>query len=94
MAAPDLRPDLYESTVKDSQWGAPIRAPDFHVDRIKTGIELDTLVRVIAAGVGGTAMPTWAGSLDAEQLWGLAYYVRQLALQRGEGRTVSMRSEP
>lgn len=93
LAAPSLRDDLYESVAKDSQWGAPITAPDFFVDRVKTGLELQSLALVIASGVGGTAMPTWAGSLQEEQLWGLAYYVRSIALKRGtpEARTLRQR---
>jgi mono/diheme cytochrome c family protein len=90
LPAAELRPNLYESEVKDSQWGAPIRPPDFLVDRVKTGLEPDSLAQVINAGVGGTAMPTWAGALSAEQVWGLAYYVRSIALQRGtlDGRAL------
>lgn len=82
LPAPDLRADLYESTEKESNWGAPIRAPDFLQDRIKTGFEIESLARVIAAGVGGTAMPTWAGALEPNQIWGIAYYVHDLALKR------------
>lgn len=83
LAVPGLRDDLYESTEKDSNWGAPIRAPDFYWDRIKTGTEIANLTRVIASGVGGTAMPTWSGSIENEQLWGLGYYVHSLAKRRG-----------
>jgi mono/diheme cytochrome c family protein len=48
------------------------------------------LVQVIAAGVGGTAMPMWAGALDTKQLWSLAHYVRSLALKRAtpEGKAM------
>src|SRR5262249_54916601 len=74
-----FRPDLYESVEKESDWGAPIKPPNFLVDRIKSARTKDDLVRVIAAGVGGTAMPSWAGSLTNEQLWGLAYYVDSIA---------------
>jgi mono/diheme cytochrome c family protein len=90
MPPPELRPNVYESETKDSQWGTPIRPPDFLVDRVKTGLALDTLATVINAGVGGTAMPTWVGALQPAQVWGLAYYVRSLALQRGtaEGRAL------
>jgi len=89
----ELRAHAYESETKDSQWGAPIRPPDFLVDRVKTGLELDTLAQVINAGVGGTAMPTWAGALQPPQAWGLAYYVRSLALERAtaEGRALHER---
>ena len=79
---PSLRPNIREAETKESNWGAPIRAPDFLVDRIKTGFEVESVARVIASGVGGTAMPTWAGSLEQEQIWGIAYYVNDLALKR------------
>lgn len=86
----ELRPHSYQSEAKESQWGAPILPPDFLVDRVKTGLDLETLATVINAGVGGTAMPTWSGALTPEQVWGLAYYVRSLALLRGapEGRAL------
>jgi mono/diheme cytochrome c family protein len=74
---------LWESETKESQWGAPIRAPDFLYDSIKTGYDVANLATVINAGVGGTAMPTWSGALTAEQLWGISHYVRSLALLRG-----------
>jgi mono/diheme cytochrome c family protein len=88
---PEPAPDLYESHVKDSEWGTPIRPPDFLADRIKTGISVDGLAQVISAGVGGTAMPTWGGVLEDRQLWGLAYYVRSLALLRGTDKAAALR---
>ena len=80
---PEARPNVYESESTESSWGPPIRATDFLIDRVKTGAQVDDLALVVAAGIGGTAMPTWGGSLEPEQLWGLAYYVRSVALMRG-----------
>jgi mono/diheme cytochrome c family protein len=91
LPAPEPAPDLYVSHVKDSEWGAPIRPPDFLSDRIKTGVEVGALARVIGSGVGGTAMPTWGGVLPDRQIWGLAYYVRSLALQRGMPKAEALR---
>ena len=91
LPSPDLRPKVNESMVTESSWGTTIKAPDFLIDRVKTGIEVDSLVRVIQAGVGGTAMPTWAGALPPDELWGLAYYVRSLAIARGAPESVAMR---
>jgi mono/diheme cytochrome c family protein len=91
LPAPELGPGIYVSQVKDSQWGAPIRAPDFLADRVKTGTEVASLVHVIAAGVGGTAMPTWGGALTPQELWGLAHYVRSLALLRGTAEARELR---
>jgi hypothetical protein len=78
-----FRERLYESETKDSEWGAPIRPPDFWLDPVKSGSTREDLARTIAAGVGGTAMPSWAASLPPKQLWGLAYYVESLVKARG-----------
>jgi mono/diheme cytochrome c family protein len=80
---PSLREDLFQTTIKESDWGAPLKAPDFLIDLIRTGIEIDNLARVVASGVGGTAMPTWDGALEPEQIWGIAYYVNSLAREQG-----------
>jgi mono/diheme cytochrome c family protein len=94
----EMPTDLYETKVKDSEWGTPIRPPDFLFDRIKTGIAVESLAQVIGAGVGGTAMPTWSGVLEPRQIWGLAYYVRSLALLRGTDQSdqikASLASQP
>jgi len=74
----EFRENLYQSVAKESEWGADITPPNFLVDRIKAGTTREDLVRSIATGVGGTAMPSWASALQPEQLWGLAYYVESL----------------
>lgn len=90
MGDTEFRASMYESEVKESDWGAPIKPPDFLVDRIKTGTDTESLVAVIAAGITNTAMPSWAATLKPKQLWGLAYYVQSLAKLRGtpEGRAL------
>ena len=91
LPTPEPAPELYESHVKDSEWGTPIRPPDFLSDRVKTGTDIDNLAAVISSGVGGTAMPTWGGVLPDKQIWGLAYYVRSLALLRGTTNAIELR---
>lgn len=51
------------------------------------------LYRVIAAGVGGTAMPTWKGALPEESLWALVHYVQSVMGMRDtpEGRALGVR---
>jgi mono/diheme cytochrome c family protein len=79
-----IRPDVYEAIPKDSDWGAQIRPPDFLFERTKMATTREELVKVIATGVGGTAMPSWgSGGLTPEQLWGLGYYVESLVAIRG-----------
>lgn len=87
----DFREDLYDAVAKDSEWGAPITPPDFLRDRVKSGTGRRELARVIANGVGGTAMPTWGPTLPPEQLWSLAYYVESLAALRGTPRAAELR---
>lgn len=77
-----FRENLYGSIEKESEWGAPIMPPDFLINHTKSATKKEDLVRVIAAGVGGTAMPEWGATLTNQQLWGLAYYVEWLIQKR------------
>lgn len=80
----EFRPDMYGSVLKESDFkidGKPVKLlpPDFMHSQIRSGSTPDDLYRTIAAGVGGTAMPMWKGSLKEEDLWALVWYVRSLA---------------
>jgi mono/diheme cytochrome c family protein len=86
-----FRDDLYASVEKESDWGAPIKPPDFLEDRVKIATTREELARVIAAGVGGTAMPSWGDALTDKQLWGLAYYVESLAQKRDAPEAVALK---
>ncbi len=82
----DFREDMYGSVLKESDYGVKLLPPDFtrtELRSVRAGHELDDLYRVIASGVGGTAMPTWKGALPEEQLWALARYVQSLREMRG-----------
>jgi mono/diheme cytochrome c family protein len=87
---------------------AKVLPPDFLLHRTRTVWPLEATVegaeytpqrqredlyRVIAAGVGGAAMPTWKGAIPEENLWALAYYVQTLVNQRDttEGRALKQR---
>ncbi|BDG08472.1 c-type cytochrome [Anaeromyxobacter paludicola] len=83
-AAPsDLRPDLSTGLVQRSvDFGLDLRAPDLRRDELRSirrGSRREDLYRVIAAGVGGTSMPSWKGALPEEDLWALVHYVDGLA---------------
>lgn len=56
----------------------PIVVPNLATARLRNGEAPDDLFRVIAAGVGGTAMPAWKGMVPDEDLWALVHYVRSL----------------
>lgn len=94
----DFRPDMYGAALKDSDYGAPLLAPDFtHAElrSVRAATRLEDVYRVIASGVGGTAMPAWKGSLPEEDLWALAHYVDGLAAlrDRPEAKALRRRNE-
>jgi mono/diheme cytochrome c family protein len=93
MGKPSFRDDIRVSVAKESSWGKDITAPCFLLDRVKTGTELHELVHVIAAGVGGTAMPTWATALTDRELWGMAYYIKSLASIRDTSEAREMMAQ-
>jgi mono/diheme cytochrome c family protein len=80
------RPELTAPVTVPSDFGYPLRSTDFAHDTLKLGREPPDLYRVIAAGVGGTAMPTLTGQLSERELWALAYYVRHVVLYGGDRR--------
>ncbi len=53
--------------------------------------KMEDLYRVIASGVGGTAMPTWKGSLPEEDIWALAHYVESLVAMRDRPEAAELR---
>jgi mono/diheme cytochrome c family protein len=69
-----------------SDFGRTLRATDFGVGplrAVRPASRTGDLYRSIAAGLGGTAMPTWKGALPEADLWALVHYVD--ALSRGGG---------
>lgn len=85
-ASADFRESMYLPELKESEYGVKILPPDFtfhELRSIRPAHRLADLHRVISAGVGGTAMPTWQGSLPEEDLWALVHFVDSLAALRG-----------
>jgi len=87
-----FRADLYDAVPKPSDYGVDAVPPDFTFDPLRTGNALASIYQVIAAGVGGTAMPTWKGVLAESDLWALSYFVRSLALLRDTAGATSLRA--
>jgi mono/diheme cytochrome c family protein len=85
-AISDFREDMYGSVLTDSDFGVKLLPPDFTrsaLRSIRPEHRVEDLYRVIASGVGGTAMPTWRGSLPEEDLWALVHYVESLVALKG-----------
>jgi mono/diheme cytochrome c family protein len=92
LRAQEPRPDLYAPVAKASDYGYPILPPDFTFNTLRSGGSAADLCRVIAAGVGGTAMPTWKNVLPDADLWAMAHYVKSLADLRDTPGATALRA--
>ncbi len=94
-ARDEFRPDLHEPVGKPNEEGEMIYPPDFRRDFVRAGMKVEDLYRSIAAGITGTAMPTWVDSITVpgkepedspivsqDDLWAMAYYLESLIAQR------------
>lgn len=90
-----LRPDLAHAAGKENPRGEMVYPPDFARDFVRGGADAEDLYRSIAAGITGTAMPTWVDSMEVPSatpgappvveradLWAVAYYVQRLIARR------------
>jgi mono/diheme cytochrome c family protein len=87
----EMRPDLYDPVLKDSDFGVKILPPDFTFNLLRAGDAPADIFRSVAAGIGGTAMPTWKNVLPDPDLWALAHYVRSLVAIRGTPAAEALR---
>jgi mono/diheme cytochrome c family protein len=78
----EFRADLYFAVAKDSDYGVKILPPDFTFNQLRGGDATSDIYRAIAAGIGGTAMPTWKNVLPDADLWAMAHYVGSLVAMR------------
>ena len=68
-------------TLKDDR-DLPIAATDLtRPERFKNGARPEDIYRTLVTGLAGTPMPSYADSLEPDQVWDLAFYV--LSLSRG-----------
>lgn len=88
-----FRAGLSESEGKPNSEGEMVFPPDFLRDYVRAGASIEDIYRAIAAGITGTAMPTWVDSMEfpaadgkplvqQADIWALAYYVEDLVRQR------------
>jgi mono/diheme cytochrome c family protein len=95
--ATDYRNDMYGSELTKSEYGVKLLPPDFTRVELRSirppDHQLEDLYRVIASGVGGTAMPTWRGALPEEDLWSLVHFVDSLVKLKGTDTPRRLRAQ-
>ncbi|MBI3847446.1 MAG: c-type cytochrome [Planctomycetes bacterium] len=103
-------PELKESEYRLGAGGPPLQTdrkvkilpPDFLVNPARSiasdakgKASVDDVYRVIATGVGGTAMPTWKdnSSVSDEDLWAMSYYVKSLIDMKDTKEAAALRAK-
>jgi mono/diheme cytochrome c family protein len=76
----ELDSDFYKLKPQESEHGYMTIPPDFtyHSTRTIYNNNIEDIYLRLAAGVGGTTMPAWKGTIEDSEIWAVAYYVQHL----------------
>ncbi|MDC1174139.1 c-type cytochrome [Bacteriovoracaceae bacterium] len=74
----EIDEEFYKIKTQESDHGYLTVPPDFTWHEIKSAQTVEELYLRLAAGVGGTSMPAWKGTIEDEEIWAVAHYVRSL----------------
>lgn len=77
-ALKEVDPEMYHIKLQPSDYDVNIAPPDFTYDEVRTAKTVEELYLRISAGVGGTAMASWKGVLQDDEIWAVAHYVKSL----------------
>ena len=94
----DFRKDLYFPEAKEADYAVEgkkmkILPPDFTFMPVRSVRSAADLFRLIGAGIPGTAMPQWSGSLADDKIWAMAHYVESLIAIRNTPAADALRKE-
>jgi mono/diheme cytochrome c family protein len=76
----ELDEDFYKLKPQESEHGYLTIPPDFtyHYARSVYNNSVEDIYFRLAAGVGGTSMPAWKGTIEESEIWAVSYYVQHL----------------
>lgn len=77
-AVADIDETAYQVKPQETEWGFKNIPPDFTWHTVRSAETVEELYIRLAAGVGGTAMPSWKDTVTDEQIWALSHYVKYL----------------
>lgn len=78
LAMEDFDEELYKVKLQETEWGFLNVPPEFTWNTVRSARTVEELYVRLAAGVGGTSMPSWKDTLTDEEIWAVAYYVKSL----------------
>ncbi len=70
--------EMYHVKLQPSDHGYSTLPPEFTYDSVRSATTVEELYVRLNAGVGGTAMPSWKGTLQDDEIWAVAHYVKSL----------------
>ncbi len=71
-------PSIYQIKPQEGEMAAKNLPPDFTWHIVRSAQTVEELWVRIASGVGGTTMPSWKGTIEDNDIWAVAYYVKSL----------------
>jgi mono/diheme cytochrome c family protein len=74
----EFDPDMFHVKLQPNEYGASSMPPEFTYDSVRSANTVEELYIRISAGIGGTSMPSWKGTLQDDEIWAVAHYVKSL----------------
>lgn len=74
----DYDEEMYKLKIQESDHGYKNMPPDFTWHAVKSASTVEELYVRIAAGVGGTTMASWFDTIENDDIWAVAHYVKSL----------------
>ncbi|MGZ3788481.1 MAG: c-type cytochrome [Bacteriovorax sp.] len=74
----EFDPEMYHIKLQPNDYGYSSMPPEFTYDSVRTAKTVEELYIRLSSGVGGTAMPSWKGTLQDDEIWAVAHYVKSL----------------
>jgi len=78
----EFDPEMYHVKLQPSEFDFMTQPPEFTYDLVRSARTIDELYVRISSGVGGTAMASWKGVIQDDEIWAVAHYVRSLMDKR------------
>ena len=70
--------DYYKIKPQESEHDYLTIPPDFTWHHIRSAKTVDEIYFRLLAGVGGSAMPSWKGTIEDNEIWAVSHYVKYL----------------
>ena len=74
----DFDPDMYHVKLQPSDYDVSIMPPEFTYDQVRSATTVEELYVRLNAGVAGSAMASWKGVLQDDEIWAVSHYVKSL----------------